>query len=50
MTDVRATLTPPFAEFLPAWVAEQRWYPGKGRRPALRRVGGLRLEDPDGEV
>src|SRR6478752_3797607 len=23
MTDVRATLTPPFAEFLPAWVAEQ---------------------------
>lgn len=50
MTDVRATLTPPFAEFLPAWVAEQRWYPGKGRRPALRRVGGLRLQDPDGEV
>ena len=50
MTDVRATLTPPFAEFLPAWVAEQRWYPGKGRRPTLRRVGGLRLQDPQGEV
>ena len=50
MTDVRATLTPSFAEFLPAWVAEQRWYPGKGRRPVLRRVGGLRLQDPEGEV
>ena len=50
MTDVRATLTPSFAEFLPAWVAQQRWYPGKGRQPVLRRVGGLRLQDPEGEV
>ena len=50
MTEVRATLTPSFAEFLPAWVAGQRWYPGKGRQPVLRRVGGLRLQDPDGEV
>ena len=44
------TLTPSFAEFLPDWVAAQRWYTGKGRTPVLRRVGGFRLEDPAGEV
>ncbi|WP_109473797.1 1,4-alpha-glucan branching protein GlgB [Ornithinimicrobium cavernae] len=45
-----ATLTPSFAEFLPGWVASQRWYTGKGRTPVLRRLGGYRLEDPAGEV
>ncbi|WP_114907107.1 1,4-alpha-glucan branching protein GlgB [Ornithinimicrobium murale] len=44
------TLTPSFAEFLPTWVASQRWFTGKGRTPSLRRVGGYRLEDPAGEV
>jgi maltokinase len=43
-------LPPCFLELLPAWVARQRWYAGKGRVPALRRVGGLLLEDPAGEV
>src|SRR5699024_6141565 len=45
-----SSLTPTFAEFLPGWVAAQRWYTGQGRTPVLRRVGGYRLEDPDGQV
>src|SRR5690606_17907631 len=44
------TLTPAFPDFLPEWVARQRWYTAKGRTPLLRRVGGLRHQDPDGEV
>jgi 1,4-alpha-glucan branching enzyme len=44
------TMTPSFAEFLPGWVARQRWYTGKGREPRLQRIGGLRWADPDGEV
>ena len=43
-------LPPSFLELLPQWVARQRWYAGKGRVPVLRRVGGLSLEDPAGEV
>ena len=51
MADGRAdTVTPSFAKFLPPWMAQQRWYAGKGRVPALRQVGGLRFEDPAGEV
>ena len=47
-----ATLSPGFADFLPAWVATQRWYRGKGgsARPALRLLASLRWEDPLGEV
>jgi len=37
-------------DFLPTWLAGQRWYAGKGRRPQLRRLGGFRFEDPEGEV
>ncbi|SOC52735.1 1,4-alpha-glucan branching protein GlgB [Ornithinimicrobium cerasi] len=46
------TLTPSFEEFLPAWVASQRWYRGKssGTSPRLRRIASLRWEDPLGEV
>jgi len=47
---MRGHLTPSVTAFLPPWVAQQRWYAGKGRVPALRRIGGLRLEDPAGEV
>ncbi len=46
----RASMAPPFTDFLPAWVARQRWYAGKGREPQLQRIGGLRWQDPDGEV
>ena len=47
-----ATLSPDFADFLPAWVAAQRWYRGKSRgtSPVLRRIASLRWEDPLGEV
>ncbi len=44
-----ATLTPPFREFLPGWVARQPWFPGAGT-PSLTPVGYFRFEDPDGEV
>ena len=37
-------------EVLPEWMARQRWYAGKGSVPLLRRIGGVRLEDPAGEV
>src|SRR5690606_16354531 len=44
------TVTPSFRDVLPGWIGRQRWYTAKGRTPELRRVGGLRFEDPDGEV
>jgi len=43
-------LPPSFLELLPRWVAQQRWYAGKGRVPALTRIGGLSLDEPAGEV
>ena len=45
-----ATLSPDFDDFLPGWIATQRWYRGTGRTPLLRRIGGIRWEDPLGEV
>jgi len=45
------TLLPGFVmAVLPAWVAQQRWYHGKGRVPALREIGVLPLKDPAGRV
>src|SRR5699024_7855750 len=46
----RPTLRPAFGDFLPAWLARQRWYAGKGSAPVLSRLGGLRWQDPDGQV
>jgi predicted trehalose synthase len=43
-------LTPSLMAILPQWMARQRWYTGKGRAPALRCIGGIRLEDPAGKV
>jgi len=43
-------LSPAIMAVLPQWVAQQRWYAGKGRVPVLRHIGGLRLEDPAEEV
>lgn len=37
-------------ELLPSWMVQQRWYAGKGRVPVLRRIGGLRFQDPAGDV
>ena len=41
---------PALDELLPSWMSHQRWYAGKGRVPALRRIGGFRLPDPSGVV
>ena len=46
----RLPVAPSLLELLAPWVAQQRWYAGKGRVPALRQIGGLRFEDPAGEV
>ena len=35
---------------LPAWVAQQRWYNGKGRVPVLQEIGVIPLKDPAGRV
>ena len=43
-------LTPTFPELLASWLPGQRWFPAKGREFELRRVGGIRLEDPAGTV
>ncbi|HET8596082.1 MAG TPA: phosphotransferase [Intrasporangium sp.] len=45
-----ARLEPSKIELVTGWIEGQRWYAGKGRTPSLRRVGGFRFEDPDGEV
>jgi 1,4-alpha-glucan branching enzyme len=41
----------PIAELLQRWLPGQRWFADKGGvAPQMRRVGGIRLQDPDGEV
>ncbi|MEP6798428.1 MAG: hypothetical protein ABI890_09780, partial [Lapillicoccus sp.] len=46
----QTTLTPTKLELLAAWVPLQRWCVAKGRVPRLRRLGGYRLDDPEGVV
>ena len=43
-------LTGSLLAVLPGWVAQQRWYVGKGRVPALREIGVLALTDPAAAV
>ena len=43
---MKPTLTPPFREFMPQWLAGQPWFRGGELKP----VGFLRFEDPAGEV
>jgi len=47
---MQGSLSPSITAVLPTWMGQQRWYAGKGRVPALRWIGGLRLLDPAGEV
>ena len=47
---MQGLLSPSIAAFLPPWMAQQRWYADKGRVPVLRLIGGLRFQDPAGEV
>lgn len=44
------TSTSPLPDLLKAWMPGQRWFPSKGRDISLSRAGGIRLEDPTGEV
>ncbi|GAB95694.1 1,4-alpha-glucan branching enzyme [Kineosphaera limosa] len=46
----QTTLTPTKLELLADWMGSQRWFAAKGRTPVLRRLGGYRLDDPDGQV
>jgi maltokinase-like protein len=48
----KTTLTPTKLELLAAWLPAQPWYGGNGngRGPELRKAGGFRLDDPEGEV
>ncbi len=45
-----ASIVPTKTEMVTEWMPHQRWYHGKGHVPRLRRVGGFRFEDPEGEV
>ncbi|WP_299167498.1 1,4-alpha-glucan branching protein GlgB [uncultured Arthrobacter sp.] len=45
-----AASTSPLPELLASWMPNQRWFPSKGREIELSRVGGIRLEDPTGEI
>ena len=44
------TLTPGKLELLTGWLPAQPWYRGHDGQPDLARVGGFRLDDPDGAV
>jgi maltokinase-like protein len=45
-----ASLNPAKLELLAAWLPTQPWYRDSGRHPGLAKVGGFRLDDPDGQV
>ncbi|HEY2237647.1 MAG TPA: 1,4-alpha-glucan branching protein [Streptosporangiaceae bacterium] len=45
-----ASLTPTKLELLTGWLPAQPWYHGGATAPDLARVGGFRLDDPDGRV
>lgn len=44
------TMSPGKLELLTAWLPGQPWYRHRGREPQLAKVGGFRLDDPQGEV
>ncbi|GAA1338234.1 1,4-alpha-glucan branching protein GlgB [Arthrobacter roseus] len=43
-------MTPALPDLLESWLPGQRWFPSRGREVKLRRVGGIKLQDPAGEV
>ncbi len=45
----RTTMVPTKMELLASWLPGRIWYRGE-RLPDLRKAGGFRLDDPDGEV
>lgn len=46
----KTTLSPTKLELLAPWLPTQPWYVRTEREPELSRVGGFRLDDPQGEV
>jgi hypothetical protein len=44
------TMSPSKLELLATWLPAQPWFPGSGREPELTKVGGFRLDDPQGAV
>ncbi len=46
----RTTLIPAKLELLASWLPAQPWYLGSEHAPELTKVGGFRLDDPEGEV
>ncbi|WP_405535601.1 1,4-alpha-glucan branching protein [Streptomyces sp. NBC_00075] len=44
------TMSPGKLELLTAWLPTRPWYVGTGRAPEPAKVGGFRLDDPEGEV
>ncbi|MFE7740860.1 1,4-alpha-glucan branching protein [Nocardia sp. NPDC057455] len=45
----RTTMVPTKVQLLASWLPGRSWYHG-GKMPELRKAGGFRLDDPDGEV
>ncbi|WP_327117358.1 1,4-alpha-glucan branching protein [Nocardia sp. NBC_01730] len=45
----RTTMVPTKLALLSSWLPTRAWYRGDGERE-LRKAGGFRLDDPDGEV
>jgi Maltokinase N-terminal cap domain len=46
----KTTMVPGKLDLLAGWMPAQPWYAGPGREPALAKVGGFRLDDPEGQV
>lgn len=46
----RTTMEPGKTELLSAWLPTRPWYAAGTGEPRLDRVGGFRLDDPEGEV
>ncbi|GAA4631541.1 hypothetical protein GCM10023196_061370 [Actinoallomurus vinaceus] len=44
------TMKPTKLELLAEWLPKQSWYVGGAGTPELRKAGGFRLDDPEGEV
>ncbi|HLH84198.1 MAG TPA: hypothetical protein VKV38_13130 [Trebonia sp.] len=43
-------MTPAKLELLAGWLPSRPWYRATGQGPELTRVGGFRLDDPEGEA
>lgn len=44
------TMVPTKLDLLTEWLPTRAWYTGTGRTPELAKIGGFRLDDPEGAV